>query len=192
MGISLQKGQKVNLTKGTNLKNVRVCLGWDTNKYDGGAEFDLDASAFLLNARGKALHDTDFVFYNNLTHPSGAVEHSGDNLTGGGDGDDEIISVYLEQVPQEVDKIDFTVTIHDAINRRQNFGLVSNAFIRLVDVDTDQEVVRFDLGEDFSIETALVFGSIYRHQGEWKFDAVGAGYQGGLAALVKDYGLDVE
>lgn len=189
MAIQLQKGQKIDLTKGRNLKRVNVCLGWDVKQFDGGADFDLDASAFLLNANGKAVRDEDFVFYNNLTDPTGAVTHSGDNLTGGGEGDDEVLSVDLEKVSSSTERVDFTVTIYDAEKRNQNFGMVSNAFIRIVNAETDEEIMRFDLGEDFSIETALVFGSVYRHNGEWKFNAVGAGYAGGLAALVNDYGL---
>lgn len=191
MAIQLQKGQKIDLTKGRNLTKISVGLGWDTKKYSGGAEFDLDASCFLLNDMKKAMKDENFVFYNNLSDPSGSVVHSGDNLNGGGDGDDEVISVDLQKMPSDVSYVDFVVTIHDADVRQQNFGMVDNAFIRIVDETTKEELIRYDLGEDFSIETALVFGSVYRHNGEWKFNAVGAGYQGGLAALVRDYGLSV-
>lgn len=190
MAIQLSKGQRIDLTKGNPaLKNIVVGLGWDVKNFDGGEEFDLDASAFLLNAQGKCSKDTDFVFYNNLVSPEGSIEHTGDNRTGEGDGDDEQIKVHLNKVPTNVDKIAITVTIHDAEGRRQNFGQVSNAFVRLVDEDLGKEILRFDLGEDFSIETAVVFCEIYRHGQEWKFNAVGSGFQGGLAALVNAYGL---
>lgn len=193
MAISLTKGQKVDLTK-TNpgLKNVLVGLGWDINRFDSGSDFDLDASAFLVQENGKVSGDQDFIFYSNLEHPSGAVVHLGDNRTGAGDGDDEQITVDLSKVPENVARIAFTVTIYDAESRRQNFGQVANAFIRLVNADTDEEIVRYDLGEDFSIETAMVVGELYRHNGEWKFNAIGSGYQGGLAALCANYGIDAE
>ena len=193
MAITLSKGQKVSLTKGNpGLKHIVVGLGWDTNKYDGGFDFDLDSAAFLLDENGKVNADTDFVFYNNLKHSSGAVEHLGDNLTGEGDGDDEQVKVDLSLVPQNISKIAFTVTIYDAEVRKQNFGQVSNAYIRLVNVDTNEEIIRYDLGEDFSIETAVVFGELYKNNNEWKFNAIGSGYQGGLAALCANYGVDVE
>lgn len=192
MAINLQKGQKVELTKGNpSLKKIMVGLGWDVNKYDGGADFDLDASAFLLGADGKVISDTDFVFYGNLKHNSGAVEHMGDNLTGEGDGDDEQILVDLSLVPANVEKVAFTVTIYEAEQRRQNFGQVSNAYIRMVDETNNSEIIHYDLGEDFSIETAVVVGELYRHNGEWKFNAIGSGFQGGLAALCRNYGVNV-
>ncbi len=192
MAISLQKGQKVDLTKGNpSLKKLLIGLGWDVNKYDGGSDFDLDAAAFLLGANGKVNSDDDFVFYNNLKHKSGAVEHMGDNLTGEGEGDDEEIKVDLEKVPANVDKIDFTVTIYDAEARRQTFGQVSNAYIRVVDDTNGKEIIRYDLGEDFSVETAVVVGEIYRNKGEWKFNAIGSGWSGGLAALGRNYGVNV-
>ena len=192
MAVSLKKGQKVDLTK-TNpgLKEILIGLGWDTNKYDGGSEFDLDTAAFLLGANGKVASDGDFVFYGNLKHASGSVEHLGDNLTGAGEGDDEEIKVDLSKVPADVDKIDFTVTIYDADARKQKFGQVSNAYIRVVDEDSGKEIIRYDLGEDFSIETAVVVGEIYRNKGEWKFNAIGAGWSGGLAALGRNYGVNV-
>lgn len=191
MPISLQKGQKVDLTKGNpSLKHVLVGLGWDTNKYDGGFDFDLDASVFLLGPNGQTPDTDAFVFYGNLRHPSGAVEHMGDNLTGEGEGDDEQIKVDLAKVPDMIDKIAFTVTIYDAEQRRQNFGQVSNAYIRILDSDTGSELIRYDLGEDFSIETAIVVGEIYRHGGGWKFNAVGSGFQGGLAALCANFGIE--
>lgn len=191
MPISLQKGQKVDLTKGNpTLKHVLVGLGWDVNRYDGGFAFDLDASAFLLGANGQTPNTDAFIFYGNLKHPSGAVEHMGDNLTGEGDGDDEQIMVDLTKIPDSIEKIAFTVTIYEAEERRQNFGQVDNSYIRIVDNDTGKELIRYDLGEDFSIETAIVVGEIYRHGGGWKFNAVGSGFQGGLAALCANYGIE--
>ncbi len=192
MPINLSKGQKVDLTKGNaSLKHIMVGLGWDVNAFDSGADFDLDASAFMCGANGKCPTEKEFVFYGNLEHPSGAVKHQGDNLTGEGEGDDEQIFVDLKSIPENVDKIAFTVTIYEAQERRQNFGQVSNAYIRIVDEDTNQELIRYDLGEDFSIETAIVVGELYRHNGEWKFNAIGSGFQGGLAALCGHYGIQV-
>ena len=191
MAVRLKKGQKVDLTKGNaGLTKVLIGLGWDTNKYDGGSDFDLDAAAFLLKGDGKARDDKDFVFYGNLKHTSGALEHLGDNLTGEGDGDDEQIRVDLAAVPADIEKIDFTVTIYEAEERKQNFGQVSNAYIRIVDASNDKELIRFDLGEDFSVETAVVVAELYRHGGEWKFNAIGAGFQGGLQALCKNFGVN--
>ncbi|QXM07165.1 TerD family protein [Crassaminicella indica] len=192
MAISLQKGQKVDLTK-TNpgLTKVLVGLGWDVNKYDGGHDFDLDAAAFMLGENGKVTSEKDFIFYNNLKDEAQSVMHLGDNLTGEGDGDDEQIKIDLSKVPQNIHKIAFTVTIHQAEERNQNFGQVSNAFIRIANEATGEELIRYDLGEDFSIETAVVVGELYRHSGEWKFNAIGSGFQGGLAALCKNFGLNV-
>lgn len=192
MAIQLSKGQRIDLTKNDpTLTKIIVGLGWDVKQYDGGADYDLDASAFLLNAAGKCRTDLDFIFYNNLQSTDRSVIHTGDNRTGEGDGDDEQIKIDLTKVPQDVQKIAITVTIHDAEARRQNFGQIANAFVRLVNEDTGAEVLRYDLGEDFSIETAVVFCEIYRHGNDWKFNAVGAGYQGGLASLVNSYGLSV-
>ena len=192
MAISLSKGQKVDLTKGNpGLSRLLVGLGWDTNKYDGGADFDLDAAAFLLGSGGKVTRDADFVFYNNLKHYSGAVTHTGDNLTGEGEGDDEVIKVDLSKVPANISKITFTVTIHEAEQRRQNFGQVSNAYIHIMDDISKKELIRYDLGEDFSVETAVVVGEIYRTGSEWKFNAIGSGYKGGLRALCIDFGVNV-
>lgn len=192
MPINLQKGQKVDLTKGNpGLKKLMIGLGWDTNQFDGGVDFDLDAAAFLQGDNGKVRKQEDFVFYGNLTHDSGCMQHMGDNLTGDGDGDDEQIQVDLSLVPADVTKIAFTVTIYDAEARKQNFGQVSNAFIRIVDEVNNKEVIRYDLGEDFSIETAVVVGELYKHNGEWKFNAIGSGFQGGLGALCANYGIDV-
>lgn len=192
MAVSLSKGQKVDLTK-TNpgLKGVVVGLGWDTNKYDGGHDFDLDTAAFLTKADGKVPGDSSFVFYNNLKDPSGAVEHLGDNRTGTGDGDDEQIKVDLSKVPAEIEKVSFTVTIDQAAERQQNFGQVSNAYIRILNPDSNEELIRYDLSEDYSIETAVVVGELYRHNGEWKFMAVGSGFQGGLGSLCGNFGIDV-
>ena len=192
MPINLQKGQKVDLTKGNpSLKNIMVGLGWDVNAFDSGADFDLDAAAFMVGENGKCPTEREFIFYGNLEHNSGAVKHMGDNLTGGGDGDDEQIEVDLTIIPANVSRVVFTVTIYDAELRRQNFGQVSNAFIRIVDTSTGSELIRYDLGEDFSIETAVVVGELYRHNGEWKFNAIGSGFQGGLAALCGHYGIEV-
>ncbi len=192
MAISLQKGQKVDLTKGNpSLSKMLIGLGWDTNKYDGSADFDLDAAAFLLGENGKVPSDSDFIFYSNLRHSSGAVIHTGDNLTGEGEGDDEVIKVDLKAVPANISKVAFTVTIYDADVRSQNFGQVSNAYIRIVDETTGSEIIRYDLGEDFSVETAVVVGELYRHNGEWKFNAIGSGFSGGLYALCKNFGVNV-
>ena len=192
MDIQLSKGQRIDLTK-TNpgLAKAVIGLGWDTNKYSGGHDFDLDASAFLVDAHDNCVNDLDFVFYNNLEHPSGGVIHTGDNRTGEGDGDDEQIIVDFSKIPAHIEKIGITVTIHDAEARSQNFGQVSNAFVRVVDEETQDELLRFDLGEDFSIETAVVVCELYRHGGEWKFNAIGSGFSGGLAALCRNYGLQV-
>ncbi|MGP7815981.1 TerD family protein [Niallia sp. 01092] len=192
MAISLSKGQKVDLTKGNpGLTKVVVGVGWDVNKYDGGKDFDLDSSVFLLGDNGKVTSEQDFVFYNNATGANGAVVHSGDNRTGAGDGDDEQIIVDLQAVPNEIKRITFTITIHDGEARNQNFGQVSNSYVRILNEQNNEELIRYDLGEDFSIETALVVGELYRHNNEWKFSAIGSGYQGGLAALATDFGLQV-
>ena len=193
MPVSLKKGQKVSLTKGNpGLSKVIVGLGWDVNQFDTGGDFDLDAAAFLLSDTGKITKSEDFVFYGNLQHPSGSVQHMGDNLTGEGDGDDEQIRIELSKVPENLTKIAFTVTIYEPEQRRQNFGQVNNAFIRIYNEETGEELLRYDLGEDFSIETAVVFGEFYKNNGEWKFNAIGSGYQGGLAALCQNFGVDVE
>lgn len=193
MPVCLQKGQKVSLSKDNpGLSNVVVGLGWDVNQFDTGGSFDLDTAAFLLTDTGKVSKSEDFVFFGNLTHPSGSVQHMGDNTTGAGDGDDEQIKINLTQVPDNITKIAFTVTIYEAEIRHQNFGQVSNAFIRIYNEANGEELLRYDLGEDFSIETAAVFGELYKHNGEWKFNAIGSGYQGGLAALCANYGVEVE
>ena len=192
MSINLSKGQKVELTKGNpGLKNIMVGLGWDVNAFDSGADFDLDAAAFMLGENGKCPTEKEFIFYGNLAHISGAVNHMGDNLTGEGDGDDEQIQIDLSKVPDNIQRIAFTVTIYDADVRHQNFGQVSNAYIHLLDEANNRELIRYDLGEDFSIETAVVVGELYRNNGEWKFNAIGSGFQGGLAALCGHYGIAV-
>ena len=193
MPVNLQKGQKVSLTKGNpGLKKVVVGLGWDVNQFDTGGDFDLDAAAFLLTDTGKVSRQEDFVFFGNLKHPSESVQHMGDNLTGAGEGDDEQIKIDLSKVPENITKIAFTVTIYEPVQRRQNFGQINNAFIRIYNEDTGEEMLRYDLGEDFSIETAAVFGEVYKNGSEWKFNAIGSGYQGGLKALCAQYGVDAE
>ena len=193
MAISLQKGQRVDLTKDRpSLKNVLIGLGWDINHYDGETDFDLDASAFMTKANGKVGNENDFIFYGNLNHVSGSVQHMGDNRTGEGDGDDEVNKVQLDKIPSDYDTSSFTGTIYEAEKRLQNFGMVENAYVRLIDEDTGEELVRFDLTEDFSTETALVVAEIYKRDGQWKFAAIGSGYDGGLKALCKEYGIDAE
>ena len=191
MAVSLSKGQNVSLSKeAPGLKKVLFGLGWDVRKTDGAA-FDLDASAFVLDDGGKVLSDQHFVFYNNTKDPSGAVTHTGDNLTGEGEGDDEQIVIELGLMTPNVSKVSFVVTIHDAEARKQNFGQVSNAFIRAVNHDNNAEIARYDLSEDASIETAMIFGELYRHGSDWKFKAIGQGYAGGLAAVARDFGVNL-
>lgn len=192
MPISLAKGQKVSLTKDNpGLSRVIVGLGWDVNAFDTGRDFDLDAAAFMVTESGKVSRQEDFVFYGNLTHPSGSVQHMGDNLTGTGEGDDEQIRIDLSKIPPEISKIAFSATIYEAEQRHQNFGQVNNAFIRIYNEANGEEMLRYDLGEDFSIETAVVFGELYKNGTEWKFNAIGSGYQGGLAALCANFGINV-
>ena len=193
MSINLAKGQKISLTKDNpSLSKITVGLGWDINKYDGGFDFDLDASSFMLGTSGKVRKDSDFIFYGNREGENGCVYHTGDDRTGGSseEGDDEQIIVDLTKVPDNVDKIAFTVTIYDAVKRNQNFGQVQNAYVRLVDDSTGNEILKYNLGEDFSIETAIVVCEIYKHNNEWKFNAIGSGFQGGLAALCANFGID--
>ena len=189
MALSLTKGGNLSLTKeAPGMTKVLVGLGWDARSTDG-TEFDLDASAFLLKADGKVRADSDFIFYNQLKSVDGSVEHTGDNRTGEGDGDDEAIKVDLSKIPADIHKIAFTVTIHEAEARRQSFGQVRNAFIRIVNQDTNVEVGRYDLAEDASTETAMIFAELYRHGTEWKFRAVGQGFKGGLKPLAESFGL---
>ncbi len=190
MAVNLSKGQRISLEKvAPGLSEVFVGLGWDTNITDTGGDFDIDASVFLIDKNEKLVSDNHFIFYNNLASPdpNKSVEHLGDNRTGAGEGDDEVIKVNLKQVPAEINKIVMTVTIHEAEERQQNFGQVQNAFVRVVNAENKAEVVRYDLTEDFSIETALIMAELYRKDGEWRINAVGAGYQGGLQALLDRY-----
>jgi tellurium resistance protein TerD len=190
MTISLSKGQNISLSKeDATLQKIHIGLGWDERSTDG-KEFDLDASLFMLKGDGKVRSNEDFIFYKQENSTCGSVHHTGDNRTGAGDGDDESIKVDLTKVPEDIEKLVVTVTIHDADARKQNFGQVENAFIRIANDESDAEIVRFDLAEDYSTETAMVFGEIYRHNGEWKFRAVGQGYAGGLLAMCKQYGVD--
>ena len=191
MAISLSKGGNVSLSKeAPGLDEVMIGLGWDARATDG-KDFDLDASAFLLNASGKVRSDADFCFYNALSVAGGAVVHQGDNRTGAGDGDDESIQITLSKVPADVDKIAIVVTIHEGERNNQSFGQVSNAFIRLIDQKTQREVVRFDLSEDASTETAMILGEVYRNGTDWKFRAVGQGFKGGLDPLARNYGVNI-
>jgi tellurium resistance protein TerD len=191
MGLSLSKGQNLSLTKTEpGLKKVVIGLGWDPRATDG-QQFDLDASAFLLNDAGKVRSEADFIFYNQMKSGCGSVEHTGDNRTGAGDGDDEQIKVDLSRVPADVQRIAITVTIDQADARRQSFGQVANAFVRILNEETGSEVVRFDLSEDMSTETAMIFAELYRHNGDWKFKAIGQGYAGGLRAMCHQYGINI-
>lgn len=191
MAVSLSKGGNVSLSKeAPGLKAVRVGLGWDTRVTDGNA-FDLDASVFVLNETGKVRSDADFVFYNNKNGANGSVVHQGDNLTGEGSGDDEVVAVSLDQIPADIQKLSFAVTIHEADGRRQNFGMVSNAFIRVVNAEGGAEIARYDLSEDASTETAMIFGDLYRHGSEWKFKAIGQGFVGGLGPLAQSFGVNI-
>jgi tellurium resistance protein TerD len=191
MAVSLQKGQNVSLSKqAPGLKKVRFGLGWDARATDG-ADFDLDASGFVLDTGGKVLSDQHFVFYNNAKDPSGAVAHQGDNRSGQGAGDDEVLEIDLGLMAPSAAKVAFVVTIHDAETRKQNFGQVSNAYIRAFNAEGEQEIARYDLSEDASTETAMIFGELYRHNDEWKFKAIGQGYAGGLAAVARDFGVSL-
>ncbi len=191
MAISLTKGGNVNLSKeAPGLNKILVGLGWDSRATDGAA-FDLDASAFLVKADGKVRTDNDFCFYNNKIVGEGAVQHLGDNTTGVGDGDDEVVKVELSKVAADLDKVVFAVTIHEADVRKQNFGQVNHAYIRVINEESGQEITRYDLSEDASIETAMIFGEIYRVGADWKFKAVGQGFSGGLGALAASYGVNV-
>ena len=194
MTVSLSKGGRVSLSKeAPGLSKIHIGLGWDQRVTDG-SDFDLDASVFLLDDSGSVRSDSDFVYYNNLKAVNGAIEHMGDNLTGEGEGDDEVVKINLKQLETEdpgLVKISFVVTIHEAETRKQNFGQVNNAFIRIVNQDDNKEIVRFDLTEDYSMETAMIFGEVYIKGGEWRFTAVGQGYEGGLAAACKQFGINI-
>ena len=196
MAVSLSKGGKVSLAKvatdagiSGGLTKIMVGLGWDVNRYDGGADFDLDAAAFMLAGTGKVRSSDDFIFYNQKVGPG--VEHMGDNRTGEGEGDDEVINVDLNAIPADIERVSFTLTIDQAEQRNQNFGMVENSYIRVVDAASGTELIRYDLGEDFSVETAVVVADLYRHNGEWKFNAIGSGFSGGLAALCANFGVDI-
>ncbi|MEL6909966.1 MAG: TerD family protein [Cyanobacteria bacterium J06643_13] len=190
MAINLSKGERISLEKvAPGLVQIFIGLGWDINVTDTGGDFDIDASIFLLGSNEKLISDKHFIFYNNLKSPDPeqSIQQRGDNRTGAGDGDDEIIDVNLKTVPPEIEKMVLTVTIHEADKRQQNFGQVSNAFVRIVNCENEEEIIRYDLTEDFSVETALIMAELYRKDGEWRMNAVGAGYQGGLQALVERY-----
>ena len=191
MAISLSKGGNVNLSKESpGLNKIVVGLGWDARATDGAA-FDLDASAFLVKLDGKVRSDSDFCFYNNKVVADGAVQHAGDNTTGAGEGDDETIKVELSKIPADLDKVVFAVTIHEAETRKQNFGQVNHAYIRVVNEEGGQEIARYDLSEDASVETSMIFGEIYRIGADWKFKAVGQGFAGGLGPLASSFGVSV-
>lgn len=193
MSVNLVKGQKIDLTKGNpGLQKVKIGCGWDINKYDKNETFDIDASAFLLAENDKVLNDQGFVFYHNSSDPSNSVVYSGDNRTGEGEGDDETIIVDLSKVPNEVKKIVFVVSIYDANNKAQNFGLISNSYIRAIDEDTNAELFKYELDEDFSTETGLIAGELYRRNNDWKFSAVGKAMSGGLSTIAKMYGVDIQ
>ncbi len=190
MAINLSKGERISLEKvAPGLVEIFIGLGWDINATDTGGDFDIDASIFLLDSNEKLISDQHFIFYNNKTSPDPdqSIQQRGDNRTGAGEGDDEIIDVNLTTVPSEVAKMALTVTIHEAEKRQQNFGQVSNAFVRIVNCENEEEIIRYDLTEDFSVETALIMAELYRKDGEWRMNAVGAGYEGGLEALVERY-----
>ena len=191
MSVALTKGGNVSLSKlAPTMTAVTVGLGWDV-RTTTGTDFDLDSSAILVGADGKVSNDKNFIFFNNLTSPDGSVQHTGDNLTGEGEGDDEVIKINLAAVPPEADKVVFAVSIYDADNRKQNFGAVRNAFIRVVNQGDNTEIARYDLTEDASVETAMVFGEVYRAGAEWKFKAVGQGYASGLRGIAADFGVNV-
>jgi len=191
MPISLEKGGNLSLSRAVpGLSKIEVGLGWDARTTEG-SQFDLDAIAFLLGESGRVRGDADFIFFNNPKSADGCVEHMGDNITGIGDGDDEVIEINLKGISIDIAKITIAVSIHEADIRKLNFGMVNNAFVRVADKVSTEEIVRYDLSEDFSVETALIFGEVYRHGGEWKFRAVGQGYQGGLAAMARSFGVNV-
>ena len=191
MAVNLQKGGNISLTgQSSILKKISVGLGWDARSTEG-VDFDLDASAFMLNENNKVSSDESFIFYGQIKSQCGWVEHMGDNKTGSGDGDDEVIEIDLTLVPENIKKISICVTIYDFESRKQNFGQVSNSYMRIVNMDSNTEIANFDLSEDYSTETGMIFGEIYRHNGEWKFKAIGQGYSGGLESLCNQYGVNV-
>lgn len=192
MSVSLSKNERVALSKDNSVTKVKVCLGWETAKYDDDGDFDLDSSCFAIQRNGMTRCDEDFVFYGNLKHPSGAITHAGDDLVGGGNKDNEVVSVDLSKVPKYVDKIVFTTTIFEAERRMQNFGMVNKSFIRVVDDVTGKEILRYDLKETFSSETAVIIGEIYKDGSGWKFKAIGEGFEGGLAKICEKFGIEVK
>lgn len=191
MSISLVKGQKIDITKGTGLNNVTFAMGWDKNIYDTNENFDLDIAVFLTGSNGKVTSEADFVFFNQPTHPSGAIKFSGDNTTGSGSGDDETMVVDIAKIPSNIEKLSFVATIYDAEVRMQNFGMVNNAYIRAFDTNTKEEIFRFDLDEDYSMETGIVAGELYKRNNEWKFNPVGNGFEHGLATICANFGIIV-
>lgn len=192
MAVALTKGGRVNLTKDTGLKSALLGLGWDTNRYQGAADFDLDLVIFMCDGNSRCVSEKHFIFYHNLKDHDGSVIHSGDNRTGVGDGDDETATINFDKIPHNVEKLVVAVTIYNAKANKQNFGLVDNAYVRMVNLETQEEILRFDLGEDFSIQTSVVFAEIYKHAGEWRFKAVGEGYTKELVDLCREYGIDAE
>lgn len=192
MAVTLKKGGRVNLTKDTGLKEALIGLGWDTNRYQGSADFDLDLVIFMCDAKKRCIDEEHMIFYHNLTDPEGSIKHSGDNRTGTGDGDDESATIVFDQISDKIENIVIVVSIYEAKKNNQNFGLVDNAYIRMVNTETGEEILRYDLGEDFSIQTSVVFAEIYKNGGEWKFRAVGEGYEKELEDLCREYGIDVE
>ena len=191
MAVNLTKGGRVNLTKGTGLKEAMIGLGWDINRYEGSAEFDLDLVIFECDKNKRCIDENHMIFYGNLEDPEHAIKHSGDNRTGAGDGDDETAFIKFDNIPENVENIVIVVSIYESKSRNQNFGLLDNAFIRMVNTENNEEILRYDLGEDFSIQTSVVFAEIYKSSGEWKFKAVGEGYDKELADLCREYGIDV-
>ena len=190
--VTLTKGSRVNLTKDTGLKSGLLGLGWDTNRYQGAADFDLDLVIFMCDRSSRCVGENHFIFYHNLKDPAGSVIHSGDNRTGAGDGDDESATINFANIPQNVEKLVVAVTIYEAESRSQNFGMVDNAYVRMVNLENQEEILRYDLGEDFSIQTSVVFAEIYKQAGDWKFKAVGQGYAKELVDLCREYGIDAE
>jgi tellurium resistance protein TerD len=191
MSVSLNKGGRISLSKeAPGLKKIKVGLGWDTNATDTGADFDLDASLFMLDSNGKVTEDNDFIFFNNLKSSDGSVEHAGDNLTGEGEGDDEVINIDLSKIDSKYQTLAITVTIHDAESRKQNFGQVTNAFIRVINAEDGKELTKFELDEDYSAETAVLFGTLYNKDGEWRFKAEGSGFNSGLEGFCSTYGVN--
>lgn len=188
--VNLRKGERCDITKGTDVNKITCAMGWDANTYDPNETFDLDVLTFLVGTSGKINTEDDFIYFNHKNHRSGAVIYSGDNKTGDGSGDDETMEIDLSKVPDNVEKIIFAATIYDAENKAQNFGMVNNAYIRVFDTSTKEEKCRYDLDEDFSLETGVIAGELYRRNGEWKFNAVGQGVAGGLNAVCQRFGIN--